>query len=344
MRGKVVSSVRLSSVFVPLVMLVACGQNPFQRTAENRKIKALIERKMAFQPGSYAKGMIPAGEYAFASRTGGYYSETVNGQILDNTNFAAFGYVLNHGMGDIETRGTLITLDGLRELGFEGARGWYESMVGQKDYNFAGHYKIGADIPAGTYTVKSVGQAYVEISTGPVGNSSIIQNDNFNGTKTIRVLDGQYLTVSRGIVEGLPPAGSASVANEGVANTTGGIGSFRNPSDVSEVPAFVVGTWTHTGQDYRVMGAVVWERIVIRADGTMEDSFGDPLKDRWDPPETKTWEAYSGKYADTGERYFGIRVSGWAWPVVIASDGSLIMTNADGNVKFTRGDAFPFSK
>lgn len=161
------------------------------------KFEKLAARKMAFDIGSYARGTIPSGEYAFVSKTGGYYSETTNGQILDNENFASFGYVVIHGMGDIKTGGALISLDGLRELGHPGAKSVYEALTDQADYGFSGHYKVGVDIPAGTYIIQSVGSGYVSINKGPVGNEETIDNDNFNGTKTIKVRDGQYLKLSR---------------------------------------------------------------------------------------------------------------------------------------------------
>ena len=157
----------------------------------------LVERGLAFRPGSYAKGSIPSAEYAFISKAGGYYSETVNGDILDNENFESFGYVFVHGLGDIKTGGVLVSLEALRELGYSGAKDAYEAVTQQSNYSFSGHYRVGTDIPAGSYTLRSAGRGYAEVNIGPVGNGDIVSNDNFNGTKSVRAKAGQYLKLSR---------------------------------------------------------------------------------------------------------------------------------------------------
>jgi hypothetical protein len=163
----------------------------------NDRLKSLIDRKLAFAPGTYARGTIPKGEFIFVSERGGYYAEERDGQIIVNSNLSSFGYVYNHAIGDITSHGYLFTQDGLRELGFSSAKSLYESVTRQENYNFSGHYKVGIDIPPGRYTVESTGQAYVEINRGPIGNGEILSNDNFNGTKSISLRAGQYLTLQR---------------------------------------------------------------------------------------------------------------------------------------------------
>ena len=164
------------------------------------KIVALMDSKLAFDVGDYQKGDIPAGNYAYVkfAGAGSYYEEEdPAGNILDNENFDSFGYVKVHGKGDITTRGVLINIDAFGTLGVSGAREIYERINNTKDYYDAGYYKVGSDIPAGTYTIESYGSGYYAILTGPVGSSDIVKNDNFNGKKTVTVKNGQYLEVHR---------------------------------------------------------------------------------------------------------------------------------------------------
>jgi hypothetical protein len=162
----------------------------------------LISKGVAYPAGSYAKGSIPSGEYAFISTSGGYYAESVNGEIIDNENFPSFGYVFVHGAGDIKTRGLLVRLQDLKGLGYSGAKQAYEALTNQSNYRYSGYYRVGTDIPAGAYTVESMGRAYVEINEGPVGNSDIIENDNFNGSKSITIRGGQYLKLGKAELKG----------------------------------------------------------------------------------------------------------------------------------------------
>ncbi|MCI9084185.1 MAG: hypothetical protein HFH46_01040 [Bacilli bacterium] len=164
------------------------------------KITDLMEEKLVFDTGDYVKGEIPSGEYAFIKfdGSGSYYSEEdAGGNIIDNENFDSFGYVKVHGAGNLTTRGVLININAFEKLGVESAKQIYETINEQENYNQAGYYKIGVDIPAGKYTVESLGSGYYAIMTGPVGDSDIVNNDNFNGKKEFIVNNGQYLNLSR---------------------------------------------------------------------------------------------------------------------------------------------------
>lgn len=171
---------------------------------ENEKLNSLKARKLVFVPGTYAKGTIPKGEYIFISENGGYYSEERNGQILDNANLSSFGYVYNHAVGDVTTQGILVSQEGLKEMGFPSAKSLYESVTKQENYNFSGSYKVGIDIPAGSYTIESAGEAYVEINRGPIGNGEILSNANFNGTKLVNLRNGQYITLQKATIVASP--------------------------------------------------------------------------------------------------------------------------------------------
>lgn len=157
----------------------------------------LVSAGQAFEPGSYAKGTIPKGEYAYVGRNEGYFGEELNGQIIDNQIFPSFGYVYVHGIGDIKTDGFLLSSTALKKLGYASASDVYRSLTKQEAYNFSGMYKVGTDLPAGNYVIKSAGDGYVSVNTGPVGNSEIAWNDNFHGTKSANLTNGQYIELNK---------------------------------------------------------------------------------------------------------------------------------------------------
>ncbi len=177
---------------------------PRPKTAQEimfEKVNGLIASKEAFDTGSYVKGDVPVGEYAFIpfEGSGKYYSEEDSaGNIIDNENFDSFGYVYVQGAGNIQTKGVLIKIGAFDKLGVTSAKEVYEQMNNTSDYKDSAMYKVGVDIAPGTYTLESYGQAYVEVMSGPVGNSDIVDNENFSGKYSVNVSEGQYLKVSRG--------------------------------------------------------------------------------------------------------------------------------------------------
>lgn len=163
----------------------------------------LIDEGYAFDTGSYIKGDIPKGEYAFITFNGEseYYVEKDNsGNIIDNENFDSFGYVQVHEAGNIEIGGFLINDKGLKELELSGAKELYEIINEKEDYVDAGYYKVGVDIDPGEYVIESYGEGYVAVMSGPVGNSSIVDNNNFNGKYSVNLQEGQYLNVSKSTI------------------------------------------------------------------------------------------------------------------------------------------------
>jgi hypothetical protein len=165
------------------------------------KVVELIESNEAFDTGSYIKGDVPVGEYAFISfdESGKYYSEyDIAGNIIDNENFDSFGYVYVHGAGNLQTNGILIKPSSFEKLGVVSAKEIYEKLNNIDNYSDSAMYKVGVDIVPGTYTIESYGKAYVEVMSGPVGKSDIVDNENFNGKYSVSVSAGQYLKVSRG--------------------------------------------------------------------------------------------------------------------------------------------------
>ncbi len=168
------------------------------------KLSGLIDEGLAYDTGNYIKGDIKPGEYAFVkfSGSGSYYSEEdAAGNIVDNENFDSFGYVKVHGVGNIETRGVLVSVTAFDKLNVSGAKELYEILNDQKDYNQGGYYKVGVDIEPGQYLLESIGgSGYWAIMTGPVSDSRIVKNDNFSGRASVNLKTGQYITLSRATI------------------------------------------------------------------------------------------------------------------------------------------------
>lgn len=182
--------------------------NPVVELTEQQKmlknIVALMDEDLAFDSGSYIAGDIPKGEYAFVKfeGSGSYYSEKdIAGNIIDNENFDSFGYVQVHGVGNITNDAVLININAFNKLNVSGAKEIYEILNELTNYNQSGMYKIGTDIEAGTYTLQSIGEAYISILSGPISNNKIIDNDFFNGKYQVKVKKGQYLQISKAIIE-----------------------------------------------------------------------------------------------------------------------------------------------
>lgn len=132
----------------------------------------------------------------------------------------------------------------------------------------------------------------------------------------------------------------------------------------------VVGTWIYSGTDYRIsvpVGFQTFERFrwikwVINEDGTALQYMVSPDSDGWGEPTESRWSVGTGKYADTGERFYHLifnpgdkiamdidQLEGRR--IVIKSDGTLLYRyyGKDPNdtshiVIMTKGDLFPFSK
>lgn len=182
-------------------------QKPRELTESEKmivSISELINEGLAYDTGSYIKGDITPGEYAFVKfdGSGSYYSEEdAAGNIVDNENIDSFGYVKVHGVGNLETRGVLISVSAFERLNVKGAKQIYEILNNQTDYNQGGYYKVGTDIEPGQYVLESIGgRGYYGIMSGPVSNSDIIKNDNFNGRASVTLKAGQYITVSRATI------------------------------------------------------------------------------------------------------------------------------------------------
>lgn len=163
------------------------------------KIVDLIDEGLAFDTGNYIAGEVPKGIYAFVKfdGSGSYYSEKdVAGNIIDNENFDSFGYVKIYSVGNLETNGVLVNINAFDKLDVSGAKEIYEILNNLENYNQGGMYKIGNDLPSGTYTLESIGSSYMAILSGPIGDNNIIDNELFNGKYKVTVKNNQYITIS----------------------------------------------------------------------------------------------------------------------------------------------------
>lgn len=178
-----------------------------ERTKMMDSLVSKLETDQVFDVGSYIKGDIPEGVYAFISLDpeGAYYSEEdESGEIIENENFKTFGYVEVHNRGNLTTKGILVNKDVFGELGITGAKDLYEILNELDNHNGEGHYLIGTDIEPGEYIFESNdpdSSAYVSLTEGAVGSSEIIKNNNFDGRYSLIGSEGQYLTVSRSTFE-----------------------------------------------------------------------------------------------------------------------------------------------
>ena len=166
--------------------------------------KLIEDSDLAFDTGSYIAGDIPVGEYAFIRLGDGgqYYCEKdMAGNIVDNENFDSFGYVKVHGVGNLTTHGVLGSVKAFEKIGVASAKELEEKINSIENYNQGGYYKVGVDILAGTYVIESIGEnGYYSKNTGPIGDSKIIDNDNFDGKVSVNLSNGQYIDVSRAII------------------------------------------------------------------------------------------------------------------------------------------------
>ncbi|MGA2623696.1 MAG: hypothetical protein ABSF91_07580 [Bacteroidota bacterium] len=113
-----------------------------------------------------------------------------------------------------------------------------------------------------------------------------------------------------------------------------GYGSINSEEEARKAS---IGTWTYTESN----AENVWWKLVIKSDGTFEKYLALPSDDNWGTPETGTWEITTGKFPDTGHRYYAVHLQHSIECVLYNSN---MMTLGHGDAFLTKGDQFPFSK
>lgn len=97
--------------------------------------------------------------------------------------------------------------------------------VKETTWKSPGMYKVGSDIKAGEYIIRTNDSCYYSVSTDSSGSlESIVQNDNFKGYAYVTVADGQYLEISRGEF--------IDVASAPILSATSGEGMYKVGRDI----------------------------------------------------------------------------------------------------------------
>ena len=153
-----------------------------------------VQKFTTYEASTYKVGTdIPAGEY-----------------VVYADNFMGYAEVASDSSGKLESIITnnnfsynmIITIEDGQYFKLTGCYAVPLEENPPVDASGEGTFKIGTHLQAGEYKIEvsknnSVGYGYVQVSSDSTGIfSSIISNDNFEGSKYITVSDGQYLTLS----------------------------------------------------------------------------------------------------------------------------------------------------
>lgn len=115
------------------------------------------------------------------------------------------------------------------------------------------------------------------------------------------------------------------------------------PSSVTsleDVARYAPGTWTGY---WSIVGVGSWHKLVLNSDGTGEQSYGLATADNWSPSYKTNWEPTTGKYLDTGKRWYGITEGDDSY-IFLDSDTLELVVYQGTSLVLKRGDEFPFSK
>ncbi len=99
----------------------------------------------------------------------------------------------------------------------------------------------------------------------------------------------------------------------------------------------LIGTWTYTNPDLKYS----WMKLVINSDGTYEEYHAQPADNNWGTAKTGTWKVTTGKFEDTGRKYYAMNQDNFGAPLILYSLNSMKLGYADAFL--TKGDRFPFS-
>lgn len=108
---------------------------------------------------------------------------------------------------------------------------------------------------------------------------------------------------------------------------------------LSQVKDFAVGTWTST------VPGDFWFRIVVDTNGAITWQMVPPSASDWEDPTIGKIVPVTGKYGDTGERWYGFKMDDVPMTLVIRKDGTLSYFDVGHeNLTLSHHDASPFSK
>lgn len=158
-----------------------------------------------------------------------------------------------------------------------------------------------------------------------------------------------------------------------------GCSTDRKLDSIDDVNKYASGIWVgNTGSTFG--STIFWMKYVINTDGTYTEYYAPAARDNWgEPIESGSWVARTGKYSDSGERFFYIELNdkpseqrfqgrGLETAVLLSStnlqwrakegespllklwirsarmSSTSLPTPRDVVIDLTRGDKFPFSK
>jgi len=141
-------------------------------------------------------------------------------------------------------------------------------------------------------------------------------------------------------------------------------------SSLEDTKKYAIGVWTGNSV-YEGFG--MWTKYVINNNGTGELYITRATDSNWGIPSKLKWAPTTGKYSDTGERWYGIEVTGINFPeasfhapdalgrfllddlrkmvrnsrpqtVVLQDSNAFYVSGEDPQTIYKREDIFPFSK
>lgn len=164
----------------------ASGIQETQQTQTEEAVRPM------FKEGTYKVGSdMPAGEYRLVALNSGYF------QIASDSTGEFDSLIAN----DNFSTQTIVSVADGQYLQITRAIAYPIDDAPEIDITKEGMFKVGKDIQAGEYKVRSTGSGYLQVSTDSThGFESIVSNNNFEGETYITVADGQYLTLNRAVM------------------------------------------------------------------------------------------------------------------------------------------------
>ena len=120
----------------------------------------------------------------------------------------------------------------------------------------------------------------------------------------------------------------------------------RMLNSIDDARKLAVGTWIFSKP------GDTWIKLVISQDGRFTEYDAQPIDEDWGKPDAQgTWDVSTGKYPNTGQRYYVIKFSTQAFSVAGMFDGAVFRTvdeielfGEGRGYTLLRGDRNPFSR
>lgn len=111
----------------------------------------------------------------------------------------------------------------------------------------------------------------------------------------------------------------------------------KAPSNETEAKKALIGTWIY-------IGVGDWEKWILKADGTSEMYFSSAAYEDWNVRnQSPQWKVKTGRYQDTGEKYYGVDI-GPGCSTVLLDNGRLRSTIAGRESILVKNGKDPFKK